>query len=258
MAVRLSLLSAAVWWAGFTFIPYRGLKQPPAQRDVAQVEGGLSSRAASGSSGQTLKDLRNYPVALTFLLAYLFFNDGIQTVIGQASVYGVEELGFDTGYRAGDLPAGPVRRRLRRPGLRPRGRARRREAHDPVRPGRSGWSSSPPPCCSRRRRSCRSCCSASRSASCSAAPRRWRARTSRCFIPRGKEAEFFSFYHAIDRGTSWFGTLTFGIVYTLTDSYRPAIFALIVFFVIGGPAADAGRHRARHPRGRQRPAPPTV
>ena len=73
-------------------------------------------------------------------------------------------------------------------------------------------------------------------------------------IPRGKEAEYFSFYHAMDRGTSWFGTLVFGIVYTLTDSYRPAIFALIAFFVLGGSAADAGRHRARHPRGRQRRA----
>ena len=63
-------------------------------------------------------------------------------------------------------------------------------------------------------------------------------------IPRGKEAEYFSFYHAMDRGTSWFGTATFGIVLALTDSYRPAIFALIVFFVVGGAAADAGGHRA--------------
>ena len=31
-------------------------------------------------------------------------------------------------------------------------------------------------------------------------------------IPRGKEAEYFSFYHAMDRGTSWFGTLVFGLV----------------------------------------------
>ena len=53
-------------------------------------------------------------------------------------------------------------------------------------------------------------------------------------IPRGKEAEFFSFYHAMERGTSWFGTLVFGLVFTFTGSYRPAIFALIIFFVIGG------------------------
>ena len=38
----------------------------------------------------------------------------------------------------------------------------------------------------------------------------------------------------MDRGTSWLGTLVFGVIYQLTDSYRPAIFALIVFFVVGG------------------------
>jgi len=53
-------------------------------------------------------------------------------------------------------------------------------------------------------------------------------------IPRGKEAEYFSFYHAMDRGTSWFGTATFAIVLQVTDSYRPAIFALIAFFLLGG------------------------
>ena len=39
----------------------------------------------------TLQDLRNYPVTLTFLVAYLFFNDGIQTVI--ASLLGVRREG---------------------------------------------------------------------------------------------------------------------------------------------------------------------
>jgi UMF1 family MFS transporter len=53
-------------------------------------------------------------------------------------------------------------------------------------------------------------------------------------IPRGREGEFFSFYHAMDRGTSWIGALLFALVVQLTDSYRPAIFALIVFFVLGG------------------------
>ena len=31
----------------------------------------------------------------------------------------------------------------------------------------------------------------------------------------------------------WFGTLLFGVVFQLTGSYRPAILALIVFFVLG-------------------------
>jgi UMF1 family MFS transporter len=37
----------------------------------------------------------------------------------------------------------------------------------------------------------------------------------------------------MERGTSWFGTLLFGLVHQLTDSYRPAIVALIIFFVLG-------------------------
>jgi UMF1 family MFS transporter len=53
-------------------------------------------------------------------------------------------------------------------------------------------------------------------------------------IPRGREAEYFSLYQACERGTSWLGTLVFGLVHQWTDSYRPAIFALIVFFLVGG------------------------
>jgi MFS transporter, UMF1 family len=52
-------------------------------------------------------------------------------------------------------------------------------------------------------------------------------------IPRGKEAEYFSLYQACERGTSWLGTLVFGLVHQWTDSYRPAIFALVLFFVVG-------------------------
>ncbi len=95
MAVRLSMLSAAVWWAGFTFIPFRGLRNREPEH-VVPAEGGLVSRSF-GQLWATLKGLRRYPVALTFLVAYLFFNDGIQTVIASASTYGVEELGFETG-----------------------------------------------------------------------------------------------------------------------------------------------------------------
>jgi UMF1 family MFS transporter len=51
--------------------------------------------------------------------------------------------------------------------------------------------------------------------------------------PKGREAEYFSLYQACERGTSWLGTLVFGLVHQLTDSYRPAIIALVFFFVVG-------------------------
>jgi UMF1 family MFS transporter len=52
-------------------------------------------------------------------------------------------------------------------------------------------------------------------------------------IPRGREGEYFALYNACERGTSWFGTFVFAVVFQLTGSYRPAIFALIIFFVLG-------------------------
>ena len=52
-------------------------------------------------------------------------------------------------------------------------------------------------------------------------------------IPRGREGEYFALYNACERGTSWFGTLLFGVVFQVTGSYRPAIVSLIVFFVLG-------------------------
>ena len=53
-------------------------------------------------------------------------------------------------------------------------------------------------------------------------------------IPLGREAEYFSLYQACERGTSWLGTLVFGLVHQFTGSYRWAIAALVIFFVIGG------------------------
>ena len=74
-------------------------------------------------------------------------------------------------------------------------------------------------------------------------------------IPRGREGEYFALYNACERGTSWFGTLLFGVVFQVTGSYRPAIVALIIFFVLGAFFLLPPRPGARHPRGRQHGAP---
>jgi MFS transporter, UMF1 family len=52
-------------------------------------------------------------------------------------------------------------------------------------------------------------------------------------IPKGRESAFFGIYAISERGTSWIGPMVFGLVAQLTDSYRPAILALIFFFIVG-------------------------
>ena len=230
-AARISMLSAAVWWASFTFIPYRGLKNH-APRAVEQVEGGLFA-ASFGQLGKTLKDLRNYPVALTFLLAYLFFNDGIQTVISQASLYGTDELGFELGTV---LATYLLVQFVAVGGAIGFGRAAARYgAKRVILGGLVIWMGIVTAALGLPEGELIPFLLLGVAIGIVLGGTQALARSYfSLLIPRGKEAEFFSFYHAMERGTSWFGTLVFGLVYQFTDSYRPAIFALIVFFVVGG------------------------
>jgi UMF1 family MFS transporter len=231
MAVRLSLLSAAVWWAGFTLIPFRGLQNhPPA--DVEQVEGGVFARSF-GQLWSTLKDLRNYPVALTFLLAYLFFNDGIQTVIASAAIFGEKELGFDTGVVLG---AYLLVQFVAVGGALLFGRAAARAgAKRVILFGLAIWMVIVTAALVVPEDNLAAFLLLATAIGVVLGGTQALARSYfSLFIPRGKEAEFFSLYHAMDRGTSWLGTLTFGLVYQFSGSYRPAVFALIVFFTVGG------------------------
>ena len=71
--------------------PVRRAAQPPGpRRSLAGRPAGRRplAREAFGQLASTLRELRGYPQTLAFLVAYLFFNDGIQTVIGASSVYG--------------------------------------------------------------------------------------------------------------------------------------------------------------------------
>jgi UMF1 family MFS transporter len=230
-AARVSMLSAAVWWAAFTFIPYLKLSDfPPVH--VVPESGGII-RQSFGQLADTLKDLRNYPVALTFLVAYLFFNDGIQTVIASSSTYGSEQLGFSDDVLIitillvqfvaffGALTFGRL--------------AKVYGAKRVILAGLVVWMAIVTAALFLPEEKMIPFLALGVAIGIVLGGTQALARSYfSLLIPRGKEAEYFSFYHAMDRGTSWFGTLTFGLVYQFTGSYRPAIFALIAFFALGG------------------------
>jgi UMF1 family MFS transporter len=230
LAVRLSLLSAAVWWAGFTLIPFLRLRNRDAVHVVEQ-SGSLVSRSF-GQLWATLKELRQYPMTLTFLIAYVFYNDGIQTVIYAASTYGSKQLEFGDSVLiatilliqfvafGGALYFGRL--------------AARHGAYRALLWGTFAWMAIV--------------------VAAMFLPAKNVAlflvigvaigvvlggtqALSRSFfsllIPRGREGEYFALYNAFERGTSWFGVLLFGVVFQVSGSYRPAIVSLIVFFILG-------------------------
>ncbi len=233
-AVRISMLSAGLWWGIFTLIPIVGLwslRGGQIRREDAPQSGLLSGSLAQ--LAHTFRDLKNFPQTLTFLLAYLFFNDGIQTVITSSSLYGSEQLKFAQEQLialillvqfvafGGALLFGRL--------------AGSFGAWRTVLGSLVAWSLIV--------------------IAAYFVPEKAfvpflalgvligivlggsQALSRSLFsqlVPKSREAEFFAFYQAMERGTSWFGTLLFGLVHQLTHSYRPAIVALVVFFVVGG------------------------
>jgi UMF1 family MFS transporter len=231
-AVRICLASAGLWWGAFTLVPLRRLRD----RRVAPSGSGAGGAGAVGSGWRqlvaTLRDMRRYPLTLAFLLAYLLYNDGIQTVISQASIYGSEELGLD---QTTLITAILLVQVLAVVGALGMGRlARTYGAKRTILASLAVWTAI-----------------LTAGYFLPAGAPLWffalaaaiglvlggsQALSRSLFshlVPRGKEAEYFSAYEMSDRGLSWLGPLVFGLAYQLTGSYRDAIVSLVVFFALG-------------------------
>jgi UMF1 family MFS transporter len=94
VASRLSLASVGVWWLLFSIPLFRRVPEP-----AARVEPGEPARGGALVSGgrrllQTFHELRIYRQAFLLLVAFLLYNDGIQTIFRMATTYG-SELNID-------------------------------------------------------------------------------------------------------------------------------------------------------------------
>ncbi|MFF6981728.1 MFS transporter [Streptomyces sp. NPDC008343] len=238
MAVRICLASAGLWWGTFAIIPLRRLRDRRSAADPAKASA-KNAQAAGKPTVQgfrqlaaTIRDMRRHPLTLAFLLAYLVYNDGIQTVISQASIYGSEELGLEQSTLIGAVLLVQV---LAVVGALAMGRlARIYGAKRTILGSLVAWT-----------------VTLAAGYFLPAGAPMWffvlaagiglvlggsQALSRSLFshlIPPGKEAEYFSAYEMSDRGMSWLGPLLFGITYQLTGSYRDAIISLVAFFVIG-------------------------
>ncbi|MEI2818938.1 MAG: MFS transporter [Marmoricola sp.] len=200
-------------------------------RNVLEEKGGLLQRSF-GQLFATLKEVRGLPQTMTFLLAYLFFNDGIQTVIYAASKYGQEQLGFLASVMivtilliqfvafGGALLFGRL--------------AEKMGAYRVIYAGVLIWIV---------------IVIVAMFVPKGNAPLFYLVAVAigivlggtqalsrsffSLFIPHGREGEYFALYNAVERGTSWIGMLMFGVLFQLIGNYRPAVGALAVMFVIG-------------------------
>jgi MFS transporter, UMF1 family len=90
LPTRLAFLSVAVWWLLFTIPVLRRVSEPPRTREPDEAESASPVRVAFTRLGETMRELRSYRQAFLMMVAFTIYNDGIQTIIRMASVYGSE------------------------------------------------------------------------------------------------------------------------------------------------------------------------
>ena len=96
LPVRLTFVSVAVWWVLFAIPLFRRVPEPPRKLEQDEHAAVNPLRAAVTRILETLRELRRYRNAFLMLVAFLLYNDGIQTIIKMAAAYGTE-IGIDQG-----------------------------------------------------------------------------------------------------------------------------------------------------------------
>lgn len=246
MAVRLSFVSVSLWWLGFAIPLFRHVREPERALELDEREGGNPIRTAFTRLGETLRELRGYRQAFLMLLAFLVYNDGINTIIRMATIYGTE-IGIEQGALITALlitqfvgiPFAFLFGRLagvigaRRSifvalgvylAISVLGYFMRTPLHffalaimvGTVQGGSQALSRS----------------------------------LFASMIPRHKSAEFFGFFAVFEKFAGILGPAVFGLTTALTGSSRNAILSVIAFFVIGGVLlsfvnVEEGRRAAR-------------
>lgn len=237
LAVRINLASAGLWWLGFSFFTWSRLRSRKAARTLPAGENYAS--IGFKQLRKTISEVKSFPETLKFLLAYFLYNDGIQTVIAVSSTFaaapliqGGLELPQDTLIAVilmiqfvafgGALFWGKLAQWI--------------GAKQSIVVSLVIWAGV---------------------VIYAYGGLKGPTATTQFFIlglfiaivlggsqaisrslfaqmiPKGKEAEFFSFYEISERGTSWIGPLIFGLANQMFGNLRIAILSLIFFFVMG-------------------------
>jgi UMF1 family MFS transporter len=235
LAVRISLLSAGVWWGGFALVTFATLKTRAAEKTLPRGKTYLT--VGFSELGRTFRELARLRHTLKYLIAYLFFNDGIQTVISMASVFMAQELFTARGLKTNQSFLLGIFLMVQFVAIfgallfeRVANAIGTKNAilislvswagvvvygYGFLHTTNEAW-----------------IMGAIIAIVLGGSQALSRSLFSR-MIPAGREASFFGIYEVSERGTSWLGPLVFGAVVAATNSYRQALLSLIIFFVAG-------------------------
>ncbi|MBX3292624.1 MAG: MFS transporter [Acidobacteria bacterium] len=233
-AVRLSMLMASLWWGLFGIVAFYLIRSRKPERER---NGRNLVKIGFVEVWRTLKELAGLKYTLMFLIAYLFYNDGIQTVILNSSVFLSQELFVSKGLEsdpsfllgifvvaqiAALIGALVFERFSRFIGTKPT-----------IIVCLAIWSGIVVFAYGFLETHFQAWIMATFIGLVLGSTQALSRSLFSQMIPKSRESAFFGIYEISEKGTSWIGNLTFAVVVGITGSYRSAILALIVFFVGG-------------------------
>ncbi len=252
VATRVSFASAALWWLLFSIPLFRRVPEPPHRVDTGPRPEGGALRVAVARLQQSVRDLRSYPQAFLLLVAFVLYNDGIQTVIKMATLYGTS-LGISKSSLIGAVLMtqfvgvpfaflfGILARRL----------GTKQSIFLAL-----GVYVAITVFAYRMTTAAEFYVLAFAVAMVQGGTQALSRSLFATMIPRYKSAEFFGFYGVFDKFGGVLGPMLFASVIRATGSSRPAILATSVFFFVGGALlwfvkVDEGRRAARKAEDRE-------
>jgi UMF1 family MFS transporter len=227
---RLAFVSVGVWWILFSLPLFYRVPEPPRQLEGDESPGANPVRVAFQRLGETLRELRSYKQAFLMLVAFMIYNDGIQTIVKMATAYGTE-IGIDDAALIAAVVmvqfvgvpfAFLFGRFAAKIGTKPAiliglvvyaaisvlGYFMRTATHFFMLAGLVGMVQGGTQALSRS--------------------------LFASMIPPHKSGEFFGFYSVFDKFAGVLGPLFFTIAISATGSSRNAILSIIAFFIVGG------------------------
>jgi len=255
-ATRIAFLSAAVWWLLFSIPLFLRVPEPPPQVGSGGRLGLRLFPVAFRRLAETFRELRGYRQAFLMLVAFLIYNDGINTIIKVGATFGTE-IGIASGSLLGavlmiqfvGVPFAFLFGWLA-------GRTGARQAIFlalAVYLGISilGY---------RMQTGTDFFVLALLIATVQGGSQALSRSLFATLIPRRRSAEFFGFFAVSEKFAGILGPSLFAVLVTLTGSSRNAILSLVVFFVVGGGLLSQvdvplGRRVAREADARAGPAP---
>ncbi|MBA2378010.1 MAG: MFS transporter [Blastocatellia bacterium] len=234
-AIRISLLAASLWWGLFAIVTFKlvrsrgAVKSIPAGQNIVKV--------GFVEVWKTLKELYGLKYTLMFLIAYLFYNDGIQTVILNSSVFLSQELFVSRGLETDQtfllvifliaqtaaLAGAVLFERI----------ARVIGAKHTIVVSLFIWSAIVIYAYAFLQSTAQAMGMAVFIGLVLGSAQALSRSLYSQMIPKDRESSFFGLYEISEKGTSWLGNLVFAVVVGITGSYRYAILGLIFSFVVG-------------------------